>query len=236
MPAMNRVDIATVSDAIVRIRPADSQTKRAAELRQERLVKPPGSLGRLESLSVQVAGILGTARPRIRRKSLIVAAADHGVVAQDVGGYPQDVTAQMVLNFLAGGAAVNIMARMAGVDIIVVDAGVATSLPDHPGLRVIGAGHGTADITEGPAMAGSRPRYAYVQAAESQDALTLSDERLPGASGATSQALLRKGKAFGDSNRREAIVEAVDAKSVGWWASVDSNHGPPLYQSDALTG
>ena len=125
---------------------------RAAELRQERLVKPPGSLGRLEGLSIQVAGILGSARPVIRGKTLIVAAADHGVVAQSVTGYPQEVTAQMVLNFLSGGAAINVLARRAGVDIQVVDAGVASPLPDHPGLRVVGAGRGTADFTQGPAM------------------------------------------------------------------------------------
>ncbi len=81
-----------------------------------------------------------------------MAAADHGVVAQGVTAYPQEVTAQMVLNFLAGGAAINVMARTAGVDIMLVDAGLATPLPDSPDLRVIGAGRGTADIALGPAM------------------------------------------------------------------------------------
>ncbi len=74
------------------------------------------------------------------------------MVAQGVTGYPRDVTAQIVLNFLAGGAAVNVMAWSAGVDLVVVDAGVATPLPDHPALRVVGAGRGTADITRRPAM------------------------------------------------------------------------------------
>ena len=81
-----------------------------------------------------------------------MAAGDHGVVAQGVTGYPREVTAQMVLNFLAGGAAINAMARRAGVDLVIVDAGVAAPLPDHPDLRVVGAGRGTADITQGPAM------------------------------------------------------------------------------------
>ena len=141
-----------LSDIIARITPADADAMRAAERRQAELTKPPGSLGRLEELSVQVAGILGTERPVIRGKTLIVAAGDHGVVAQGVTAYPQEVTAQMVLNFLAGGAAVNVLARKAGVELVIVDAGVATPLPEHPDLRSLLAGRGTGDITRGPAM------------------------------------------------------------------------------------
>ena len=142
----------TLDEVIGRITPADHQAKQAARLRQERLTKPPGSLGRLEALSIQLAGIFGTERPKLRGKTIIVAAGDHGVVAQGVTGYPQEVTAQMVLNFLAGGAAINVMARKAGVDLVIVDAGVAAPLPDHSDLRVAAVGRGTADITQGPAM------------------------------------------------------------------------------------
>ena len=142
----------TLDEVIGRITPADHQAKRAARLRQERLTKPPGSLGHLEALSIQLAGIFATDRPKLRGKTIIVAAGDHGVVAQGTTGYPQEVTAQMVLNFLGGGAAINVMARKAGVDLIIVDAGVATPLPDHPDLRVVTVGRGTADITQGPAM------------------------------------------------------------------------------------
>ena len=113
---------------------------------------PPGSLGRLEDLSIQLAGIFGTARPTVRKTTLIVAAADHGVVAQRVTGYPQAVTAQMVLNFLAGGAAINVMARTRGVELVIVDAGVATPMDPHPNLHVVAAGRGTKDMTRGPAM------------------------------------------------------------------------------------
>ena len=142
----------TLDDVVEGIGPADPLAKRAAEARQSRLTKPPGSLGRLEELSVQLAGVFRTERPAPRGKTVIVAAADHGVVAQGVTGYPQEVTAQMVLNFLAGGAAVNVMARKAGVELVIVDAGVATPLPEHPNLRVVGVGRGTADISQGPAM------------------------------------------------------------------------------------
>ena len=142
----------SVEDVVRRIAPADREASNAAARRQGRLTKPPGSLGRLEELSVQLAGVFGTERPTLRGKTIVVAAADHGVVAQGVTAYPQEVTAQMVRNILAGGAAISVMARMAGVGLVVVDAGVAAQLPDHPDLRVVGAGRGTADITQGPAM------------------------------------------------------------------------------------
>ena len=142
----------TLEDVVGRIEPADHHAMRAARLRQGRLTKPPGSLGRLEAISIQLAGIFKTERPKLRHKAIIVAAADHGVVAQGVTSYPQEVTAQMVLNFLAGGAAISILARIAGVELVIVDAGVATPLPDHPGLHVLGIGRGTADMSLGPAM------------------------------------------------------------------------------------
>lgn len=139
-------------ETIAGIAPADAEAMRAAESRQALLTKPPGSLGRLEDLSVRLAGMQGTDRPVIRRKAIIVAAGDHGVVAQGVTAYPQEVTAQMAMNFLAGGAAISVLARQTGIDLVIVDAGIATVLPAHPALRVLGIGRGTADMTEGPAM------------------------------------------------------------------------------------
>ncbi len=120
----------TLDEVVASIRPADARAKQAAMQRQQRLTKPPGSLGRLEDVSIQLAGIFGTARPIARSTTLIVAAADHGVVAQGVTGYPQAVTAQMVMNFLGGGAAISVMARAGGVELVIVDAGVATPLPE----------------------------------------------------------------------------------------------------------
>lgn len=142
----------TLAEAIASIRPADAGAMRRALSRQLNLTKPPGSLGRLEDVSVQLAGIFGAERPVIGGKAVIVAAGDHGVVAQGVTGYPQEVTAQMVLNFLSGGGAVSAMARRAAARQIIVDAGVAADLPDHPELRSVRIGRGTADISEGPAM------------------------------------------------------------------------------------
>ena len=127
----------SIDDIVADIKPIDVSSIEAARQRQQRLTKPPGCLGRLEELSLQVAGVLGSDQPVICRKTLIIAVADHGGVAEGVSGYSQEVTAQMVMNFLEGGAAINVRARMASVDLTIVDAGVATPLPDHPGLRVV---------------------------------------------------------------------------------------------------
>ena len=153
-----RASSITLSQAIERIRPADAEAMARAEARQQNLTKPPGSLGRLEEVSIRLAGIFGTERPSICGKAVIVAAGDHGVVAQGVTGYPQEVTAQMVLNFLAGGAAISVMSRHLGIRQVVVDAGVAAEIPAFPGMagdvefRSLKIGRGTADISQGPAM------------------------------------------------------------------------------------
>ena len=137
----------------------------AAAAHLDRLTKPPGSLGRLETLLIELAGITGRVDAPVARRTVVVAAADHGVVRQGVSAYPSDVTAQMVANFLAGGAAINALAAAAGADVVVVDAGVATPHPGRAGRpAVAGDRHGarrlvrariregTADMTEGPAM------------------------------------------------------------------------------------
>lgn len=142
----------TISEAVERIRPADADAMRRAEARQSSLTKPPGSLGRLEDVSIRLAGIFGTEQPRIGGKAVIVAAGDHGVVAQGVTGYPQEVTAQMVMNFLGGGAAISVMCHRLGVRQVIVDAGVVADLPFHPRLRSLKIGRGTGDISRGPAM------------------------------------------------------------------------------------
>jgi len=116
------------------------------------LTKPQGSLGRLEELSIQLAGITGIANPSIREKVIITMAGDHGVVAEGISAYPQEVTPQMVLNFLAGGAAINVLARQAGARVVVVDMGVAIDVPAQEGLLVRKVAYGTANMTKGPAM------------------------------------------------------------------------------------
>ena len=138
-----------IDQTIAEILELDPEAMAAARARQDTLTKPLGSLGRLEDLSVQLAGIFGQATPQIRRKSIILAAGDHGVVAEGVSAYPQDVTPAMVMNFLGGGAAINVLARHAGAEIVVLDAGVAADLPPHPMLRSVKIGAGTANMAQG---------------------------------------------------------------------------------------
>lgn len=134
------------------IKPLHSQSLIASEQRQERLTKPTGSLGRLESLSVQLAGVMAQPRPRLNHKVVAVMAGDHGVVAEGISAYPQSVTGQMVLNFLTGGAAINVLARQVGARVVVADLGVASLLPVRPDLYNAKIAMGTANMAQGPAM------------------------------------------------------------------------------------
>jgi nicotinate-nucleotide--dimethylbenzimidazole phosphoribosyltransferase len=124
----------------------------AARAHQDRLTKPPGSLGRLEDLAVQLAGAQRRPIPVLDHTVVVVMAADHGVAAEGVSPYPQVVTGQMVANFLAGGAAVNVLARQAGARVVVVDVGLASPASAHPALIRAPIGPGTANLLHGPAM------------------------------------------------------------------------------------
>ncbi len=147
----------TNSDSLIlrtcgRIAPLNEEAQTAAQERQAILTKPQGALGRLERLSIQLAGITGQPLPRVDRKAVIVLAGDHGVVADGVSAYPSEVTVQMVLNFLNHGAAVNVLARQAGARVVVADVGVAGDLPAHPELLSRKVARGTASFVRGPAM------------------------------------------------------------------------------------
>jgi nicotinate-nucleotide--dimethylbenzimidazole phosphoribosyltransferase len=115
------------------------------------LTKPPGSLGILEDIAVRLGGIYGCKFPEITKKSVVIMAADHGVTDEGVSAFPREVTAQMVLNFINGGAAVNVLARHAGAEIMVVDVGVATGL-ENPKVLSRRVKPGTLNMAAGPAM------------------------------------------------------------------------------------
>ena len=144
--------------AIAALGPLDAEAMTAARTILDGLTKPPGSLGRLEELAITIAGITGRARPSMARRAIVVAAADHGVARRGVSAYPSEVTAQMVANFIGGGAAINVLAAISGASLTVLDVGVAGAIPDvRPGPRggrLVQARiqPGTADMTEGPAM------------------------------------------------------------------------------------
>ena len=114
--------------------------------------KPVGSLGQLEALALRIGLVLGSEAPRLREPQVLVCAGDHGLAAQGVSAYPSDVTWQMVENFLAGGAAVSVLARQQGLALTVVDCGVRHDFAPRPGLLVRKLGPGTADSSLEPAM------------------------------------------------------------------------------------
>jgi nicotinate-nucleotide--dimethylbenzimidazole phosphoribosyltransferase len=149
----------SITEVIAAIPPIDADAQAAARERQAQLTKPPGSLGRLEDLAVQLAGITGQSQPRMERRAIIVMAGDHGVAVQGVSAYPSAVTAQMVLNFLAGGAAINALARHIDARVVVVDIGVASEVT-HSRLIARKVAPGTADMTRGPAMTRAQAEQA----------------------------------------------------------------------------
>jgi len=124
--------------------------------RLDSLTKPQGSLGRLETLALQLALIQHHERPRLIAPQMLVFAGDHGLAARGVSAYPSDVTWQMVENFLAGGAAVSVLARKHGLALTVVDAGVRHNFAPRPGLIDHKVALGTADASEGPAMSAAQ--------------------------------------------------------------------------------
>jgi len=126
----------------------------AGQLQQslDQKTKPRGALGRLEALALQLGLVLGSAAPRLSQPQMLVFAADHGLAARGVSAFPPAVTAQMVLNFLAGGAAVSVLARQHSLALTVIDCGVATGFAPHPQLLSRRIAPGTADSSLGPAM------------------------------------------------------------------------------------
>jgi nicotinate-nucleotide--dimethylbenzimidazole phosphoribosyltransferase len=140
-----------LKEALKNIGDLDGTVMQKARERLDSLTKPRGSLGVLEDLAVKIAGIRGELFNDFKRKTVIIMAGDHGVVEEGVSAYPQEVTPQMVLNFLSGGAAINVLARHEGAEIVCVDIGVASDV-DHPGLLVRKVKKGTDNMTKGPAM------------------------------------------------------------------------------------
>jgi nicotinate-nucleotide--dimethylbenzimidazole phosphoribosyltransferase len=152
IPQSTRGSMKRLIEVTSRIRPLDGAAMKAARTHLDQLTKPQESLGRLEELAIKLAGITGQERPRFPHKGVIVMAADHGVASEGVSAYPQQVTAQMVQNFLVGGAAINVLARRVGARVIVADMGIVTDMPEHPNLIRKKIGRGTQNIALGPAM------------------------------------------------------------------------------------
>jgi nicotinate-nucleotide--dimethylbenzimidazole phosphoribosyltransferase len=145
----------TLTEAINGIEPSSEEWRHKAKKYLNNLAIPQGSLGKLLSLAEQLASIKQTLTPSVRRKTVVTMAGDHGVVAEGVSAFPQEVTPQMVANFVAGGAAINVLAEVAGAQVLVVDMGVAADLSDYvKDGRILSrkVGHGTQNMSQGPAM------------------------------------------------------------------------------------
>ena len=142
----------TIKATINRIKPVNSDLLQQAQTRLDNKTKPPGSLGRLEEFARRMAAISGTEVPDLSKKVVFTFAGDHGVVEEGVSLYPKEVTPQMVFNFLAGGAAVNVLARHSGAEVRVVDVGVDFDFGDTPGMLHRKVARGTRNFTKGAAM------------------------------------------------------------------------------------
>ena len=161
-----------LSETLTQIEPQDSRTRASAHARLEQLAIPHWALGRLMDLAEDLAGMTRSMRPPIRRRTIVTMAGDHGVAAEGVSNYPQEVTAQMVHNFVNGGAGINALARQAGARVVVVDMGVAGDLGDLAASGQIEShriGAGTRNMAEGPAMS----REEAVRAIESGISISL---------------------------------------------------------------
>ena len=146
------MDEAALRRVVAEVHPLEANLLAAAQVRLDDLTKPPGSLGRLEEVARKLAAIQRTVRPIIRRKRVYTLAADHGVTEEGVSAFPREVTPQMVLNFLRGGAAINVLTRHVGAEIVVVDIGVDHDFGTPEGLVSAKVARGTGNLARGPAM------------------------------------------------------------------------------------
>jgi nicotinate-nucleotide--dimethylbenzimidazole phosphoribosyltransferase len=148
------------------IKPVDESRTAAIQARLDNLTKPQGSLGRLEELAKRYCLITGKDKPQLLNKIIFTFAGDHGVTEEGVSAFPKEVTPQMVYNFLRGGAGVNVLAKHVGARVIVVDAGVDHDFEPAEGLEIRKIGHGTKNMTKGPAMTRDEAERAVLAGVE----------------------------------------------------------------------
>ena len=155
-----------IKEIIQKIEPVNFKLMEKAQEKLDNLTKPQGSLGKLEDFARRIVGISGTLSPAIKRKVILVMAGDHGVVEEGVSAYPQEVTFQMVYNFIRGGAGINVLARHMGAEILVVDMGVAKEFPPEKGLIIKKIAYGTKNIVKEPAMSRDEAERAIIAGIE----------------------------------------------------------------------
>ena len=164
---MNTDSEQRVLELVASIEAADMAAGQLAAAQHAALAKPAGSLGRVEELGAQLAAIARVCPPPVpQRPAVVIFAGDHGVLAQGISPWPQEVTAMMIGAFCAGRAAANVIAEVVGAQVVVVDVGVASELPEHPVLRSAKVRSGTADISQGPALTREEAARALLIGAE----------------------------------------------------------------------
>jgi len=189
--------------AAATVHPPDRQAAAAAAELQDRLTKPRGSLGRLESIGIQLAGLAGVNPPPVPTPATVtIFAGDHGVLAEGVSPWPQEVTAQMVANFATGGAAINVLARHSGVGVVVVDVGVATPLLAAEGVVQRRVRPGTANLAAGPAMT----------VVEARQALDVGTEFAEAAVGRGARCLITGDMGIANTTPSAALIAAVTGR------------------------
>ncbi|MDS1029358.1 nicotinate-nucleotide--dimethylbenzimidazole phosphoribosyltransferase [Bacillota bacterium LX-D] len=144
--------MSNLESTLQKIKPLNEDVMEQTQTRLDDLTKPIGSLGVMEEIAKKIAGITGQVVPELPKKAAILMAGDHGIVKEGVAPYPQEVTPQMVLNFVNGGACMNVLTRHENIQLKVVDIGVATDLPDVPGIIKRKVAYGTKNMAAGPAM------------------------------------------------------------------------------------
>ena len=149
-----------ILDIVKRIEPVNTAIVEKTQKRLDNLTKPLGSLGRLEELAKQICGITGKDSPVLKNKIIFTFAGDHGVTEEKISPFPKEVTAQMVYNFLNGGAGINVLARHVGAEVVVADLGVAGDLKIHPELIIKKVNYGTKNMAQGPAMSREEAKRA----------------------------------------------------------------------------
>jgi nicotinate-nucleotide--dimethylbenzimidazole phosphoribosyltransferase len=193
-----------LDQTIEKIGPINAESRNKAKERLDQLTMPYWALGRVMDLAMDLAGITGSAQPKVAKKIIVVMAGDHGVVAEGVSKYPQEVTVQMVANFINGGAGINAVARVCGAEVAVADLGVAGELPRFDKSKFFGhrVASGSANMAQGPAMS----REDAVKAIENGIgiALDLADFDLLGTGD----------MGIGNTTASSAIIGTVTGKSI----------------------
>jgi nicotinate-nucleotide--dimethylbenzimidazole phosphoribosyltransferase len=215
------------------IAPLDQKSMGLARERQGTLTKPRGSLGRLEELSIRLAGIMGNPGPRVEHKVVLVMAGDHGVVDEGVSAYPSEVTGQMVQNFLHGRAAINAFARQAEARVTVVDMGIAANVPEQPGLIIRKIGPGTRNLARGPAMSREQAIESILAGAEiaeaelrgGADLMAMGDMGIGNSTAAAAIAAALTGRAAAELAGRGTGVddEGLERKVFAIWRGLEIN-------------